>query len=183
MTEPFPEIDSPFAGAVALVRYSCAGITYDNRNGLGSVPDVANLAYRGMLVFMTPETFLALTPPLPDGTDNFETGTSIGTPFLDIDISEDGEPCVRSHEGRHRMRWAGQTVGFSHPLPVAIFMNDGGYPLRARELTHDLISTLRQGCFREKSRHERVYGPLFGDASYLDLVATSERKAQNAFSL
>jgi hypothetical protein len=123
-----------------------AGVMFDPRNGLGGVPDAANIDYRGFMAYMRPGQFLQVNPPRDLATrpvDHIraaiDAGEPIGTPMLYVDRTPDGWR-VRGHEGRGRMTIMQERAPRAL-LPVAV------HPLgeiRARHLKpEDVLSWIR----------------------------------------
>jgi len=147
--------------------FSVGGINFDNEAGIGCVPDMAEIYWRGALAAITPRKFLSLTPSLDSGerpgTSEFlaRTDGPLGSPFLIFKISErSGIVRVRGHEGRHRMLSIGRKHGFDTTVPVGVFVMEGHYRLKGRELDRDVMSRIAAGAMREDSP-EYVPGPLF----------------------
>lgn len=151
-------------------KYEFGGVRFDNCEGLGAVPDCFNLHYMGALVAMTPRTFLKLAPPLdPSGVGwhdkHLEKGGGIGLPFLEmmLDPEDKAPPIVRKHEGRHRMSAIARRHGEDTAFPVALFLREGAYRLRARGIEMRQMERACAGARREGSG-EFVSGPLFRKA-------------------
>nr|WP_250807293.1 hypothetical protein [Neorhizobium tomejilense] len=145
-------------------------LRFDNENGLACVPDVAEIFHRGVIVGMTPRQFLALTPHL----DLAERPQSLpyiashqrpmGMPFFTVKTSLDSDELrVRGHEGRHRMYWIAREYGPDYELPVAMFVSEMAYRLKAREIDFDTVERISRGVYRELS-NEFVDGPIFSRA-------------------
>lgn len=157
-------------------RYEIGGLQFCNHDGLGSVPDVDNIGYMGALILMRPSQFLSVVPAL-DGftkTVNYlKTGqeTVFGTPFLDININEEARTAqVRGHEGRSRMSFFKERTDDA-PMPVALFIRESNYPLRARQIEPWMLELIQSGVKSERteiSRGNYVEGPLFDQAAYLN---------------
>jgi hypothetical protein len=157
-------------------RYDIVGLHFCNHDGLGSVPDVDNIGYMGVLVLMRPSQFLSLVPPL-DGftkTVNYlKTGQEMlfGTPFLDINVDEDTRTAqVKGHEGRSRMTFFRELTSDA-PMPVALFVRDGNFTLRARHIEPWMLELIQSGVTSEQteiSRGDYKEGPLFEQAVYLE---------------
>ena len=113
-----------------------AGIAFDPRDGIGGVPDAANIDYRGFQAYMHPSQFIGLNPPRDaDRTishirDVVDSGGSIGTPMLYVDKTPGGW-AVRGHEGRGRMQTF-NGIDQSALYPVAVHPYG---EVRARHLT------------------------------------------------
>lgn len=141
-------------------------LRFDQRDGLGQVPDNQSVDYRGFAVLMTPRQFLRLAErrdfSLGSGLEPIkaalEDGQPMGSPFLDVLFDEDGqEPAkVRQHEGRTRMRAVQELYG-DIPALVHIFPAQG---LRARHLNLDLIAACRMAMVPQKQRLP-LAGPHF----------------------
>jgi hypothetical protein len=114
---------------------------FDPRNGIGEIPDAANVDYRGFQTYMRPRQFLDLNQPRDPGiapidhiTDALRDGQPIGTPILWVDKTPEGW-AVRGHEGRGRMM-ALQDRSPSALYPVAVIPQG---EVRARHLTPDQL--------------------------------------------
>lgn len=140
----------------------------DNVNGLGAVPNNQEVDYKGLRVLMHPYMFIKLAAPLgrepkPELVKLIQQKTPIGAPFLIVEIPEgweDGnfeEPAkVKGHEGRNRIHAIKQIHG-DDMVEVHIFLTNG---MRARHLTPDMISHMRNSMQAEKST--KVFGgPTF----------------------
>ena len=117
------------------------GIPFNSRDGLGGVPDAANIDYRGFQAYLTPRQFLKLNEPrdvsqlpITHIEQALEGGEAIGTPMLYVDRTADGWQ-VRGHEGRGRMT-AMQRYDRDALLPVAVHPYG---EVRARHLTPEEI--------------------------------------------
>ena len=150
--------------------FAVGGLEFDNENGIGAVPNLMDIFWKGILVAMTPRTFLSLTPSLaeeerPNTTAFLETNSHpLGSPFLIIKMnSETGELAAWGHEGRHRMSRIGKTLGMDVEIPVGLFVLEDHYQLKAREIETSFIEKIAEGVRREKSR-QFIHGPLFDKA-------------------
>lgn len=151
------------------------GVKFDQRQGLGSCEDLANVDYLGLIAFIRPSIFLDLCPPLEDQNHAFDAllddGASIATGYIVVSL-RDERLMVRGHEGRHRMRAILRRCG-DDPAPVAIFLRGGD---RARDVTPLDLEHLAAGMWREPSsiepRPPYIPGPLF-DRVILRGVETS----------
>lgn len=128
--------------------FSIGQINFDNRRGLGSVPDCSNIVYMGMVALMYPSKFLLLAA---DGKEDSKIeglkaeilkGTALGSPFLTLDDDKWDEigmlRCV-GHEGRHRC-YAIKAIQ-DEPIPVCIFLRGG----KARDITPEMVASLNRG--------------------------------------
>ena len=143
--------------AVAEEHYKIGDITFSATNGLGSVPNNANVWYMGFVVFMKPSTFLSLA--LDDEGAQESTsqalealvreGYAVGIPFMDIKFDPQGVtlPRIMGHEGRGRMRMIRRVLGDT-PIPVHMMLRDG---LRARDVTRDMADEVKDGLIAEGS--------------------------------
>ena len=157
-------------------RYEISGLLFCNRNGAGSVPDVENIGYMGALVLMRPSQFLTLAAPLEGFTktvDYLKTGqeTLFGTPFLDIDIDHETRAAqVKGHEGRSRMTFF-KDLTDDEPMPVAVFIRESNYTLRARQIKPWMLELIQSGLTSERtptSQGTYISGPVFEQAIFLD---------------
>ncbi|MDW9481253.1 hypothetical protein GOB57_21650 [Sinorhizobium meliloti] len=147
--------------------FAVGDLVFDNDRGVGAVPDLADIFWKGVLVGMTPRTFLSLTPSLAEDerlkTHEFlrTNERPLGSPFLTVRVStETGELGVSGHEGRHRMFSIAKTFGMDFEVPVGLFLLEDNYLLKAREIEMAAIEKVAEGARREKSR-QFVHGPLF----------------------
>lgn len=151
------------AGNVA--HFLSGDVEFDQRHGLGSVPDVANVEYMGFVVTMRPSVFLDLTPALQVASEgireHIRSGLPVSMGFLDVDIETEADHCrIRGHEGRHRARAILDLYG-DDPIPVAILP---AYGARARDVDDAHLLRLAAGAYAERrgSAPDRfVDGPLF----------------------
>lgn len=150
--------------------FAVGSLVFDNENGVGAVPNLMDIFWKGVLVAMSPRTFLALTPSLaeeerPKTTAFLETNVEpLGSPFLIIRMNtKTGELAAWGHEGRHRMARIGKCLGMDVEVPLGLFVLEDNYQLKAREIETSLIEKIAEGVRREKSK-EFVHGPLFEKA-------------------
>ncbi len=164
-----------------LTSYEAYGLRFDNKIGLGSVPDVANIGYKGLIAAIRPSVFLELAPPLGYWNKTIKhlqaNEVQIGTPFLEVEISEDSVPSrVRGHEGRSRMTFLKDAVD-DRPVPVAIFLQDDG-PIRHHGIENWMIEELHAGLMSERCKERPstfMEGPLFEEIIYLDITQSLVR--------
>lgn len=161
-------------GIIDAHRFQCAGVSFCNRDGIGAVPDVANVAYKGAIVLMRPSAFLSVTPDLNGYSRTVKylgqlDGHAIGTPFLDIDIDEEAKIAkVKGHEGRSRMTFLKDAIDDT-PVPVAIFLSMDRAPLRARHIEPWMLDMIHDALWSERTEDTPsvpVQGPIFTDAVY-----------------
>jgi hypothetical protein len=157
--------DADLAG---LMRFAIGEIEYDNgQEGLGAVPDVRRIERLGMIVSMTPSTFLSLAYDMagePKASRPQIFTAPIGVPYLEIDANTAGEAAkTRRHEGRSRMTFIGDTIGYDTPVPVALFVSEGRYGLHADEIEAATVERLAAGAFKQRT-DVYVPGPLFREA-------------------
>ena len=146
----------------------------DNRQGLGAVPQNADVDYFGLRTVMRPSTFLKLSLPLdsnaPDEKETIQylrqqiNNPGFGAPFLTVVVPESWEnddfgleAKVRDHDGRHRM-YAILAEQGDRPVEVHIFLPH----FRRRNITDNIIKNLRNGILSQNGQY--VSGPIFGDA-------------------
>lgn len=150
--------------------HSLGEVSIDNKSGLGSIPDGANIDYMGLRVMMKPSVFLRLAAFLPrqhaNSVDHIKShmkqGGGVASPFLDIRIPqewEDGDfsklAKIRSHEGRNRMYAILEEDGDT-PIEVHIFIS--GY--RSRHIKPEWIKNLNSKLIPQK--HDvPLDGPFF----------------------
>ena len=154
-------------------------VRYDNKMGWGATGYNDNVEYRGLVVKMTPSTFLALAPPMPCAQsldkikDYIKQGGAIGSPFLIISMPDSWfepnnsyshivdndlvQPArVIGHEGRNRMMAIRELEG-DIPVEVHIF----GYgEFRARHFNARIINRLNQSLIPQLQRRP-IMGPFF----------------------
>ena len=108
--------------------------SFDDRNGIGAVPDGENIEYMGHRRMMRPSEFLAINPPRshepnPKILEWMQGGGPIGHPFLEVE--EEGDAYrVYGHEGRGRVQ-AMLALGYDEPFEVHVFVRGK----RARHLS------------------------------------------------
>ena len=148
--------------------YKVGGVYFNNKDGMGAVPDNQNVEYKGFVGMMTPADFLKLAAnhngqreqSASDLLQTIEEGYPIGAPFIDIslaDIEEDGFAVVLGHEGRARMlaiqrlaRDGKLGLSESTEIPVHFFLRDG---LRSRHITDEMIQSIKEhGIIPEDER-------------------------------
>jgi len=156
--ETFGEI-----GPRKLTRFRHGNVTYDQRDGIGNVPDVDNVAYMGFVVLMRPSTYLAICPPLDLATKSpgLRTAIAEGKPismgFIQVDLTDD-EFVVHRHEGRNRARAILDLHG-DDPIPVAVLLRGGD---RARHVTDEHLARLAAGVRRQPDDREEMLWHRFG---------------------
>jgi len=118
-------------------------ITWDDRDGIGAVPNAVTGDYFGFLRVMTAAGFLALVPEREHDTlrlvEPLRNGAALGRPFLEV-REEDGAWRVRSHEGRGRCHAIAEVHGPDTPVEVWVWPQGG---LRRRHLSDDQCSWWR----------------------------------------
>lgn len=139
--------------------YRVGSVVFSAKSGLGSVPFNQSVYYHGFVVECRPSVFLELALPHEgqrDGTARdiarlSKEGYALGIPWFDMSFSEvdehDGHPRITGHEGRGRMLAIKQMIG-DVPVPVHIMLRGG---MRARNITHKHIESVKAGVFAEKS--------------------------------
>ncbi len=135
-------------------RYTAGGFLFDRREGLGSVPDVDNIAYMGFIALMRPQAYLEYAGAgVREDTVQYILSERpvLSTAFLDIRMEDDmTKCCVVGHEGRARMT-AIARLDPDAVVPVAIFLRDGGFALRHRHLEPEMFEKLRAGLWSQRS--------------------------------
>jgi len=130
-------------------------VHYDQKDGLGSVPDNQIVNYKGFKCWMYPDMFLKLARRIyidPQDTrflflkNAIRKGRPIGSPFLSVTWDE-SKPVweVGDHEGRHRVQ-AIKELWPTEIVEVHIFPYGG---LRARDITPDMIQSFMEGVVAE----------------------------------
>ena len=105
-------------------KFKVGSINFDQRKGIGAVPDQSQIDYMGYTVFMTPGEFLGLNPsrgyPMHKETaDRIKVGEPIASPFLEVRY-EDGRAVVVQHEGRGRAEVMNE-MDPNAQIPVSVF--------------------------------------------------------------
>ena len=129
-------------------------IHYDQQNGMGAVPDNANVKYKGFACLMTPQMFLRLAEArdfsqesnLQQIGEALQAGKPIGSPFLGVQFDDVAR--VRQHEGRTRVEAIRQAFPNTSVL-VHIFVAGGE---RARHLSLDKIAAFRAEAIPQKQK-------------------------------
>jgi hypothetical protein len=134
-------------------RYKVGDVAFDNKDGLGAVPNNQSVSYFGFVAEMSPSTFLSLVTQADRSEDAsrlqqlIKKKAALGAPFLTVKINESewlaGEPLrvrVTGHEGRGRMVAIKQLQGDA-PVPVHFFVQGG---VRARDLSEKFFLALRK---------------------------------------
>jgi hypothetical protein len=111
---------------------------FDAREGIGQVPDNANIKYRGFVKWMTPKEFRSLVPKGVSGrgtksyvADALKRGAKLGQPFIQAEWdTQKSQWKVIDHEGRSRVDAISEVFG-DVPIPVHIFPKEG---LRGRDM-------------------------------------------------
>lgn len=156
--------DVPAFSPKSLGHFALNGVIYHQRDGMGAVPDVAQIAYTGFVVLMRPSVYLDLCPPLQLEFNGMEAklraGDAIGMPFLGIN-QEDEIIQIRSHEGRHRAHCV-RSITNDAEMPVAVLLARGD---RARHVRMENVARMASGARRQRSAQEPdppfIDGPLF----------------------
>ncbi len=148
-------------------------LTFDQRRGIGEVPDLSSIDYKGFACLMTPSQFIVLAEfrdfhresSIDYLTTAIQNGEPIASPFLDVVFNENDPmaiPKVRQHEGRTRCEAVRRLYG-DIPMLVAVFPSHG---LRARHLTLDHIRRFRETCIPQRQTIE-IRGPHCGKIVWL----------------
>jgi hypothetical protein len=124
-----------------------AGVAFDPMEGIGGVPDAANVDYRGFMAYMRPKSFLDLNPPrdlaerpVDHIREAIQAGEPLGTPMLYVERTPDGGWAVKGHEGRGRMSVLSEMAPQSL-FPVAVHPYGS---VRARDLSpEDVLGWIR----------------------------------------
>lgn len=168
-----PARQNPPSGRVTVDNYEGPvvldlggqSVRFDNKQGLGAVPDVDNIRYMGMVVMMRPSMFLALALRLnlEDRSERHieqlpQTMMSPGWGYPFLGIWPEGDVyTVNEHEGRHRCHTL-VNLHCDEEIPVAIFIRY----FRSRHISPDVIARVRSGLISQNGVFVR--GPLFGTA-------------------
>jgi len=153
-------------------------VKFDQARGYGSVPDNQNVDYKGFVVMMKPEAYLALAKAgVKKGSkerakDIIIAGKPIGSPFLDVDFSG-LTPRVVGHDGRHRMM-AIEELQPNVAVPVHIFGANG---LRAKDITRRQIEDFKTKALNEDRKLIALF-PNFGSYFHMDKLVEEEAKTK-----
>jgi len=113
---------------------------FNQRTGYGSVPDNANVDYKGFVIWVKPLAFLSCVeqPPVGDlaGVREGMKAAGVGSPFLVLKPTDAGYKVV-GHEGRHRCLVLQQDQP-NTLIPVHVFVNG----MRARDWTPATVRDL-----------------------------------------
>jgi len=121
-------------------RFVVSGIRFDQQRGIGAVPDQGNVNYMGYTVFMTPQEFLDLNPPRPEGplhgptANRIRAGEPVASPFLQVRY-KDGKVVITGHEGRGRALVL-REMAPDAKIPVNVF---GPRDTRAGSMKEELV--------------------------------------------
>jgi len=162
-------LNESFSGNVEGVS-RIGPVTFDQRYGIGNVPDNQNVAYLGFGVIMTPRQFLRLAATrdfnagsnLAGLCDALRDGKAFASPWLDLVINSknpDAPARVRGHEGRTRCKAIEMVFGPRTPILVHVFLSGG---LRARHLSLDQIAGMRDHLIPE-DQTRAILGPHFSN--------------------
>lgn len=128
-------------------QFTHNGINYDQRGGIGAVPLQSNVKYEGFTVFMTPEEFLSLNPDRggkiePGIEKKITAGEPIASPWMKVNVLENGRTVVTAHEGRGRAQVLADLIP-GQTIPVNIFpseeLNGSLQEMRDRDLSEDIV--------------------------------------------
>ena len=134
--------------------YKIGKTIFDNKFGLGQVPDGANVVYMGFAIEIKPSDFISMVKPGDREKDasnlleKMKKLTPIGTPFLEVktnleDWKEEAAPLkvkISGHEGRARTMAFRQLNG-NIPFFVHVFPR-GGY--RSKHFSKQFFDELRK---------------------------------------
>ena len=166
----FDHLSAPDAKNIAD-RYKVGKVAFDNKDGLGAVPNNQEINYFGFTINITPSEFLDFAAHGDRGAtaekivNLIKDRTPVGAPFLQIKYNEkafgQGEPLrveIVGHEGRARMTAIRIVNGDSGKIPVHVMPRG---ETRARHLDDKFFAALRKvGMVPEKS---------YGDPKHLDI--------------
>jgi len=153
-------------------------VKFNQVRGYGSVPDNQNVDYKGFVVMMKPEAYLALAKAgIKKGSKEraekiIIAGKPIGSPFLDVDFSG-LTPRVVGHDGRHRMM-AIEELQPNVAVPVHIFGANG---LRAKNITSSQIEDFKTKALNE-DRKLVAFFPNFGSYFHMGKLVEEESKTK-----
>lgn len=143
-------------------RYKVGKVAFDNKDGMGAVPNNQEIKYFGFAMTITPSEFLELAAQGYRGdaaakiAEHIKDRIPIGAPFLQFRYNEkefgQGEPLrveVVGHEGRARMTAIRMVNGDTERIPVHVMPRG---ETRARHLDEKFFSALRKiGMVPEKT--------------------------------
>lgn len=141
-------------------------VTFDQKDGIGQVPNNQNVKYLGFACFMNYSQFARLATPRDFGEESnlkgliaaLKEGKSFGSPFLICDFSKN-PILVDGHEGRTRAKAIELLYGKNAKILIHIFLRGGD---RARHITLDQIKSFRDKAISEDSITP-INGPNFDD--------------------
>lgn len=117
-------------------------ITFDAKNGLGSVPYNQEVAHRGFQKTMTPDEFIGLAKKKSGEETSrgiekeIRGGKAVGPPFLNVEwLPEQGAWKVIGHEGRNRSE-AIKRIAADTAMPVHLFPRG----MRAKDITPEMAA-------------------------------------------
>jgi hypothetical protein len=130
-------------------------VHYDQKDGIGSVPDNQEISYKGFKVWMVPDMFLKLARKIyidPQDTtylylkNAIKRGKPIGSPFLNVNWDASKKVwTIWDHEGRHRVQ-AIKDLWPNESMEVHIFPGSG---IRARDITPDMLQSFMRGIIAQ----------------------------------
>ena len=133
------EPDKPAEAPVAEAQHT---IKWDNKDGIGSVPDNQDIDYFGFVKPMSAEEFKSIAAPTALREESIsgikkkiESGEGVGSPFLEAKWDNDAKVWrVSGHEGRHRTEAVSQ-INPNETIPVHIFTKGG---MRGKDVTEEM---------------------------------------------
>jgi hypothetical protein len=133
------ELQKPAEAPVAEAQHT---IKWDNKDGIGSVPDNQDIDYFGFVKPMSAEEFKSIAAPTALREESIsgikkkiESGEGVGSPFLEAKWDNDAKVWrVSGHEGRHRTEAVSQ-INPNETIPVHIFTKGG---MRGKDVTEEM---------------------------------------------
>jgi hypothetical protein len=136
-------------------KFTGGPVEYDQKDGIGNIPDSQSIKYMGFAVMMKPSQFAKLVTETdfatPESkktikyiTAQMHGGKPIGSPWLEVDL-ERKVPVVVKHEGRHRMEAIAKLHG---DIPVLVHVFSKG-DSKARLITPQQIAAFRSNAMHE----------------------------------
>jgi hypothetical protein len=130
---------------------------FDQKDGIGAVPDNRNVGYLGFACFMKPSMFARvadfrdfnMASNLKGIEAAIQDGKALASPFLDIAFDKDAAviPRIMQHEGRTRCQAVRNLYG-DVPILVHCFLSG----MRARHISLAHIQHFRQEVYPQRSK-------------------------------
>jgi len=118
-------------------------INWNNQDGMGAMPDNANIDYRGFQIELTAKEFRNLTPKgrttsdLSKIKDAIRSGKGVASPTIFADWNDEKKQWeITGHEGRSRTDAIMELYGNNTLVPVHVIP----YHMRARDITEEMLN-------------------------------------------